>query len=112
MDIQQKFKDFVPHTVYYDEINRKIAQIQNAIREVKRIKTHLTLNMGKDVKCSGLLMIAEEQEDYLETMLEGVKQRQEQLKLVWEDCLDDSDEDFFHRNFCSPDDHDDEDLSS
>lgn len=74
MDIKQKFEHFVPFEVYYDEIDRKLKQIRSDIAEVKRIKSRLILNMGKDVNCSQLLMIAEELDDHLEMTLEAVEE--------------------------------------
>lgn len=103
--IKQKFEHFDASKVYYDEIDMKLGQIRADLAEINSIKSRLVLNVGRDTKCFELLDFAVSQEEHLERLLEEVTEREEYLEVVRQDCiLNESDEGYFRRNYCSPED--------
>lgn len=109
--IEQKFEHFKAFDVYYDQINPKLAEIQKHRDEIKDILSRLELKMDKDEKCRDLIKRAENLEDFLELQVEAVNERNEFLELVQEDCdLNESDEGYFRRTYCSPDTKDDDEY--
>lgn len=105
--IEKKFENFKPFEVFYDEIDWKMEHIKSDLAEIKVIKTRIETNKDDTNKCSELKRLAEDVEEHLEDLLEALKEREEYLEMVKEDCrLNESDEGFFYRTFCSPDDED------
>lgn len=105
--IETKFENFKPFQVMYDEIDWKMAEIKTDLAESKEIQTRIE---GKDdTNNSELKALAADVVDLLEELLKAVIDREEYLELMKEECrLNESDEGFFFRNFCSQAGEDDE----
>ena len=107
LDIKQKYEHFKASKIYYDEIDYKLAQIRNDIVAVKVIKDSLLLNITTDEKCTELVKMFNLLEEYLEEIMEVTNERLEYLDEMKRMCLNESDEGYFRRTFCSPDDEND-----
>lgn len=107
--IKEKYHHgFQVSRIYYDKIYSKLEEIRSDLLTLNSIFTWLTIRRNGDEKYEKLLTLVDDLEGYLEATEGAVEERIEYLEAVKESLEDESDDEYFERNFCSPLTDDDE----